>query len=59
MKNSKSVPDKEGLEAVMPTMATQCGNCEPGDVAGAVVWMAGQVGLNGAEVKLDWGWSAA
>jgi NAD(P)-dependent dehydrogenase (short-subunit alcohol dehydrogenase family) len=59
MKNSKSVPDKVGLETCMPTMATQCGNCEPIDAANVIVFLAGAVGLNGAEIRLDKGWSAA
>lgn len=59
MKNSRSVPDKVGLETAMPTMATQCGNCEPIDAANAILFLAGAVGLNGAEVRLDKGWSTA
>ncbi len=59
MKNSRSVPDKIGLETAMPTMATSVGNCEPIDAANAILFLAGAVGLNGAEVRLDKGWSAA
>jgi hypothetical protein len=59
MKNSKSVPDKVGLDTVMPTMATSCGNVEPLDAANAILFLAGAVGLNGAEVRLDKGWSVA
>ncbi|KAJ9607507.1 hypothetical protein H2200_007585 [Cladophialophora chaetospira] len=59
MKNSKAVPDKVGLDTVMPTMATQCGNCEPIDAANAIIFLAGAVGLNGAELRLDKGWSVA
>lgn len=59
MKNSKSVPDKVGLDTVMPTMATQCGMCEPIDAANAILFLASAVGLNGAEVRLDKGWGAA
>ena len=59
MKNSKSVPDKVGLDTVMPTMATQTGNCEPVDAANAILFLAGAVGLNGAELTLDKGWSKA
>jgi NAD(P)-dependent dehydrogenase (short-subunit alcohol dehydrogenase family) len=59
MKNSKSVPDKVGLDTVMPTMATQCGNCDPIDAANAILFLASAVGLNGAELRLDKGWSAA
>ena len=59
MKNSKAIPDKVGLETAMPTMATQCGNCDPIDAANAILFLASAVGLNGAEVRLDKGWSAA
>lgn len=59
MKNSKSVPDKACLDLLMPTMATQCGMCEPVDAANAILFLASAVGLNGAEVRLDKGWGVA
>ena len=55
IKNSNVVPNKVGLDTVMPTMATQCGNCEPIDAANAILFLAGAVGLNGAELRLHGG----
>ncbi|EXJ71607.1 uncharacterized protein A1O5_05415 [Cladophialophora psammophila CBS 110553] len=59
MKNSKSIPNKVGMDTVMPTMATSVGNCEPGDMARAILFLASAPGLNGAELKVDKGWSTA
>ncbi|ETI21923.1 hypothetical protein G647_05993 [Cladophialophora carrionii CBS 160.54] len=59
MKNSRVLPDKVGLDTVMPTMATQCGNCDPIDAANAILFLATAVGLNGAELRIDKGWSVA
>ncbi|EXJ59113.1 hypothetical protein A1O7_06544 [Cladophialophora yegresii CBS 114405] len=59
LKNSRAVPDKVGLDTVMPTMATQCGNCDPIDAANAIVFLATAVGLNGSELRIDKGWSVA
>ncbi|KAH0843224.1 hypothetical protein AYO21_03517 [Fonsecaea monophora] len=59
MKNSNSVPDKVGLDTVMPVMAISVGNCAPEDMARAILYLAGGPGVNGAELRVDKGMSAA
>ncbi|KIW82579.1 hypothetical protein Z517_05606 [Fonsecaea pedrosoi CBS 271.37] len=59
MKNSNSVPDKVGLDTVMPVMAISVGNCAPEDMARAILYLAGGTGVNGAELRVDKGMSAA
>ncbi|OQV06302.1 hypothetical protein CLAIMM_10888 [Cladophialophora immunda] len=59
MKNSKSIPDKVGMDMVMPTMATAVGTCAPEDMARAILFLAASPGVNGAELKVDKGWSTA
>jgi NAD(P)-dependent dehydrogenase (short-subunit alcohol dehydrogenase family) len=56
-KNSKAVPDKFGLETVMPSMGTRPGDCQPIDCANAILFLATAEGLNGAELCIDKGWS--
>jgi NAD(P)-dependent dehydrogenase (short-subunit alcohol dehydrogenase family) len=59
VQNSPGTLDKAGLDVLMPAMGSQCGVCEPIDAANAILYLASAVGLNGAELTLDRGWSVA
>ena len=58
LKNNGFDPDKVGLDTCKPILASQVGYCEAVDAANAIVFLAGAVGVNGAELRIDKGASA-
>lgn len=62
MKNSKIDPkkmDQEGLANAQPYLKVMPGTCKAADVARVVHMLATSPAVNGAEVTVDRGWSAA
>lgn len=51
--------DMAGYEAVKPYHDVAKGYVTPADVAANIVHLAGAVGVNGAEVAIDYGWLAS